>query len=111
MPNTISPSSGRSSASSAARIASALASSAAFAVMRTLMPSMPLAWKASVGLPSTSSSSMRGASSSARPDSVWPQVRSTRLRITALTPARRCRSGSTVPRSIVCISCGTPGTA
>ncbi len=48
---------------------------------------------------------------SASPDSVWPQVRSTRLRITARTPARRCRSGITLAPTIVRISCGTPGTA
>ena len=34
-----------------------------------------------------------------------------RLRITPVTPARRCSSGMTVPDTISCISYGTPGTA
>ncbi len=54
---------------------------------------------------------MRSASISARPDSDWPQVRRVRLRITELKPARRARSGSTVPVTISFISYGTPGTA
>ena len=110
-PNTIPPRTARRRASSAASTMSAAASSPAFAVMRTLMPSIPLARNARVGLPSASSSAIRGASISASPDSLWPQVRSTRLPMIALTPARRCRSGSTVPSIIVRISCGTPGTA
>ena len=79
--------------------------------MRTLMPSMPLAWKAMVGLPSLSSSPMRVATISAMPDSLTPQVRSTRLRITAVWPVRRRRSGRMVPLNISRISLGTPGTA
>ena len=88
----------------------ASAESAPLAVIRTLMPSMPLARNASVGLPASSNSSMRPASISARPDSLWPHVRSTRLSMVALTPARRCRSPSTVPFIISRISYGTPGT-
>ena len=34
-----------------------------------------------------------GPATSARPDSVWPQVRSVRLRITAVSPARRAGRG------------------
>ena len=45
------------------------------------------------------------------PDSLKPQLRSTRLRMTADWPDRRRRSGSTVPVNISFISRGTPGTA
>ena len=65
---------------------------------------MPLARKASVGLPIASSSSMRPASSSARRDSLCPQVRSTRERMTRVKPARRVRSGRIVACIIWCIS-------
>ena len=104
MPNTMSPRIPTSSATSSASTRSASSEVGALAVIRTLSPSMPLARKAMVAWPDASSSSIRPASSSARPDSLWPQVRSVRLRMTACTPARRCRSGSTVPETISCIS-------
>ena len=47
---------------------------------------------------------MRSARISASPDSLCPQVRSTRLRITAAPPERFRRSGSTVPSIIIRIS-------
>ena len=74
---------------------------------------MPLARNASVGAvaPAVSSSAMCGASFSARPDSLSPQVRSVRDRMTGSVPARRARSGRIAPRTISCISYGTPGTA
>ena len=72
---------------------------------------MPLARKAMVASPVSSRRRISGSSSSARPDSEWPQVRSVRLRITCLAPARACRSGSTHSLTIFCISHGTPGTA
>ena len=54
---------------------------------------------------------MRSATISAMPDSLAPQVRSTRLRMTAVWPMRRRRSGRMVPANISRISEGTPGTA
>ena len=87
-PNTISPSNSRKSVSSLANMSNAAASSLAFAVIRTLIPSMPLAKKASVGLPILSNWSIRSARTSARPDSLFPQVRSTRLRMTVRSPDR-----------------------
>ena len=57
-----------------------------------------------VGLPVRSSSTIRSASVSARADSDVPQVRSTRLRITAFSPERSTRSGMMVPFTMICIS-------
>ena len=59
-----------------------------------------------VGLAST-----RWAIISASPDSDCPQVFSDRLTITAASPERTSRSGSTCSLIISCISYGTPGTA
>ena len=106
-----SPTIARTSASSPAMRASAAAAFPAFAVMRIFRPSMPLAWNAMVGLPERSSASIRPSSTSASRDSLSPQVLSTRLMITEVTPARRCRSGRIVPSIIARISKGTPGTA
>ena len=75
------------------------------------MPSIPLAWNASVACPVSSSASMRSPSSSARPDSLSPQVLSTRERIMRLSPIRALRSGRMVPSIMMRISLGTPGTA
>ena len=86
----------------------ALASSPAFAVTRTLMPSMPLARKAIVGFDCEST---RAAIISASVDSATPHVRNTRLKITACSPDRARRSGMTARSTISCISWGTPGTA
>ncbi len=82
----------------------AVSSSLHLAVTRTLMPSMPLALNAIVGLPMRSSSAMRSVSISSMPDSLRPQVRSVRLRMTADWPERRRRSGMTVPETIIFIS-------
>ena len=76
--------------------------------MRTLMPSMPLARKAIVGLVWTST---RAEIISARVDSATPHVRKVRLMITACSPDRCWRSGITALSTISCISWGTPGTA
>ena len=61
-----------------------------------------------VGLPpAASSAAIRGASSSARPDSLIPHVRTTRLTITDASPCsaiRRRRSGSTARVNISYIS-------
>ena len=67
---------------------------------------MPLARNASVGAPGppASRSTMWSASFSARPDSLSPQVRSVRDRITATVPARWARSGRMAPVTISCIS-------
>jgi hypothetical protein len=84
------------------------------AVMRTLMPSMPEAKKAKVTSPEPSSAATRSASASARPDSLAPQVRSTRLAMTPSSPASamRARRSGRMPRSnMSIISQGTPGTA
>ena len=54
---------------------------------------------------------MSGASRSLSPLSLSPQVRSTRLAITAASPERRRRSGSTARSSISYSSWGTPGVA
>ena len=110
-PKMSGPSTLRTSTSSASSSAATAAASAPLAVIRTLRPSPPEARNASVAVPVRSSSSMRSASSSARPDSDSPQVRRVRLPMTAPTPARRCRSGRTVPVIISFISQGTPGTA
>ena len=110
-PNTASPITARALASTPESTRPAVSSSAALAVMRTLRPSMPLARKAMVASPVASRRPISGASSSARPDSEWPQVRSVRLRITLRSPARACRSGSTHSLTILFISQGTPGTA
>ena len=72
--------------------------------MRTLMPSMPLARNAIVGLPTVSSASTRGPTISASVDSAVPHVRSVRLRMTEVSPDRRFRSGSTTAPTIACIS-------
>ncbi len=84
----------------------ASSSSSALTVIRTLRPSIPLAKKASVGAPgpAPSSSVMWSASRSARPDSLSPQVRSVRDRMTATVPARRARSGRIAPAMMICIS-------
>ena len=110
-PNTASPSTLRMMPSSTSSNLNAVASSSHLAVTRTLMPSIPLALKAIVGLPDLSKSAMRAVSISSMPDSLKPQVRSVRLRITDDWPERRRRSGSTVPVTISFISRGTPGTA
>ena len=68
---------------------------AAFAVMRTTMPSMPRARKAIVGFVCAST---RSAIISARPDSDAPHVFSERDTIAACSPARASRSGSTCSR-------------
>ena len=72
------------------------------------MPSMPRARNAIVGF---SCVSTRSAIISASPDSDWPHVFSDRLTITAASPERASRSGSTWSFTISCISYGTPGTA
>ena len=59
---------------------------------------MPLARNAIVAPPSRSSRSNSPCSFSARPDSLSPHVRSVRDLMTDVMPARRSRSGSTVPR-------------
>ena len=110
-PNTMGPTMLRTRASSSASRVSASVSLAALAVIRTFRPSMPLARKASVGPPSVSRRSISSARSSASPDSDWPHVRSVRDRMTLAIPARRFRSGRTVPSTIWRISQGTPGTA
>ena len=110
-PNTTGPTISRTRASSSASNSATSASSAPLAVMRTLRPSMPLARNARVGPPSASRRSISPASTSARPDSERPHVRSTLERITASAPALWRRSGSTVPSTMARISRGTPGTA
>ena len=75
------------------------------------MPSMPLARKASVGLPVSSSASISGAKQLGEPDSLSPHVRSVRLTMTAVSPERARRSGRTARSTISFISYGTPGTA
>lgn len=77
------------------------------------MPSMPLAWKAMVGAPGPASSSafMWSPRRSAMDDSASPHVRTTRLRMTSVTPLRDRRSGRMARSSISTISWGTPGTA
>ena len=92
-PKTASPSTPRMIFSSVSSSLKAVASSSHLAVTRTLMPSMPLALKAMVGLPDLSSSAMRPVSISSMPDSLNPQVRNVRLRMTADWPERRRRSG------------------
>ena len=82
--------------------------SAALAVSRTLIPSIPDARKAMVGFVCRST---RWPMSSARVDSAVPHVRSMRLTITDRGPARRCRSGTTARSTMSRISAGTPGTA
>ena len=77
-------------------------------MMRTLIPSMPLARKAMVGFVCVST---RDEIISARLDSATPHVRSVRLRITASSPDLARRSGTTARSSISFISWGTPGTA
>ena len=72
---------------------------------------MPEARKAMVHSPVSSKRSISSCSFSANPDSESPQVRSVRLLITAVIPARALRSGSTHSPTICCISQGTPGTA
>ena len=62
---------------------------------------MPLARNAIVGLLCVST---RDAIISASVDSATPHVRSTRLTITARSPARSCRSGTTARSIISCIS-------
>ena len=111
VPNTMSPIRCRRRLSSSSRIETASASLAAFAVIRTFRPSKPLARKAIVAVPASSRRRISSSSCSARPDSDWPQVRSVRLRMTALIPARSARSGSTPSSTICFISHGTPGTA
>ena len=94
----------RTSRSSAASIACAAPSDSAFAVSRTFNPSMPLARKASVGLPTSSKRSISDARVSARPDSLSPHVRKVRLTITAVSPDRSRRSGMIARASISFIS-------
>ena len=90
----------------------ATAPSAARTVRRTLIPSIPLARKAIVAVASPearwSSSSMYPARASPSPDSLMPQVRSTRL---AMVPGdsprsaiRRCRSGAMARSNMSAIS-------
>ena len=99
---------GRSSASSASISARASSSVAAFAVIRTYRPSIPRARNAIVGFPWTST---RSAIISASRDSDVPHVFSERDTMTARSPERSRRSGSTWSVTICCISYGTPGTA
>ena len=112
IPNTTSPAALTRvrliSASSASRRSEAVTASSARTVTRTLMPSIPLARKAMVApvpvgpASGPSSWAMCAPSVSARPDSLIPQVRMTRLAMTpVLSPRsaiRRRRSG-TMPRS------------
>ena len=80
--------------------------------MRTTRPSIPRAKNAIVGLPPrASSASSRCATISASADSDVPHVFSERDTITAASPDRRSRSGTTCSVTINCISYGTPGTA
>ena len=94
----------RTSFSSRSRRAVACARVGACAVIRTLIPSMPEARKASVTEPprsNASSASIRPCSASASPDSLAPQVRSTRLTMTFSSPAAamRARRSGRMPRS------------
>ncbi len=101
----------RSSASSASSIANASVSVGALAVTRIFSPSMPMARNAIVGFDLASRASIRPAIRSPRVDSASPHVRIMRLRITAVEPDRRLRSGMTPRPSISSISIGTPGMA
>ena len=94
----------RSSVSSSSSTCTTASSLSALAVTRTLSPSMPLARKAMVARPLRSSASRRSPQSSPRRASDVPQVRRVRLRMTEETPARRFRSGMTVPSSMMRIS-------
>ncbi len=110
-PNTMSP---RRVSMARRTSTSSLSSSAvtslrwrARAVMRTLMPSIPEARKARVTSPAASRASMRSCSDSARPDSLAPQVRRTRLAMTPSSPAsamRARRSGRMARSNISAIS-------
>ena len=110
VPNTDSPISPRTRPSTSSSARPAPAASAARAVIRTFSPSQPLAKKAIVASPVRSSRAISPSRTSASPDSDRPQVRSTRLAITDLAPARSPRSEST-SAIISRISHGTPGTA
>ena len=90
----------RTAASSVSSRAVVSARVRARAVMRTLMPSMPEAKKARV-VPESCTASRRSWSVSARPDSLAPQVRSTRLAMTLSSPAAamRARRSGRMPRS------------
>ena len=111
VPKTNSPIISLTAFSSSDNAFSASCSDPALTVIRTLRPSIPLAWNAIVAPPTSSKYAMRSVSISSRPDSVCPQVFSTRLFIMAVSPALFFISGKIHSLTIIFISNGTPGTA